>query len=91
MYKVIATKTFERRYKKLLALDSGLKSFFATALNQLEEAPRAGRASKKLVGVPHGDGAWRLRLGRYRLRYDISGKTVTLHTIALRKDIYQKK
>jgi hypothetical protein len=30
----------------------------------------------KLKGVRQGDGAYRLRLGRFRFRYDIAGRAV---------------
>jgi mRNA-degrading endonuclease RelE of RelBE toxin-antitoxin system len=43
---------------------------------------------KKLVGVEPGDGAWRIRSGVYRLRYDVAGTTVTLHSINHRRNAY---
>jgi hypothetical protein len=40
---------------------------------------------KKLEGVPPGQGQWRLSLGRWRFRYDISGHLVELHYCGLRR------
>lgn len=90
-YHIIASATFEKKYKKLLMRDGGMRELFAAALNQLEKDPRGSRATKKLVGVADGAGMWRIRMGVYRMRYDIDGSTVCLHTMALRKDIYRKK
>jgi len=41
---------------------------------------------KKLQGVPPGAGQYRLRLGRFRFRYDISGRDVILHYCGLRRE-----
>lgn len=41
---------------------------------------------KKLVGVPPGEGQWRLSLGRFRFRYDIYGNEIVLHYCGLRRE-----
>lgn len=41
---------------------------------------------KKLVGVPPGEGQWRLSLGRFRFRYDIYGNEVVLEYCDLRRE-----
>ena len=41
---------------------------------------------KKLKGVAAGAGAYRLALGRWRFRYDISGQVVELHYCGLRRE-----
>jgi hypothetical protein len=41
---------------------------------------------RKLVGVAEGEGQYRLRLGRWRLRYDIEGREVVLHYVGLRRE-----
>lgn len=88
-FQILVTPTFERRHRKLLAHDKDLDGFFRDALKKLEIYPQRGGQIKKLVGVTAGDGAWRMRLGVYRLRYDVYDETVVLHTISLRKDIYR--
>ena len=37
---------------------------------------------KKLEGKPDGEGRYRLSLGRWRFRYDITGRLVELSTTA---------
>jgi hypothetical protein len=41
---------------------------------------------KKLEAVPPGEGQYRLSLGRWRFRYDISGDLVELHYCGLRRE-----
>jgi mRNA-degrading endonuclease RelE of RelBE toxin-antitoxin system len=43
---------------------------------------------KKLTDVNPGEGQWRIRAGRYRLRYDIDGDTVILYSFRHRKEAY---
>ena len=40
---------------------------------------------KKLVGLPSDGGQWRIRWREYRLRYDISGAEVVMHSFRHRK------
>jgi len=39
-----------------------------------------------LEGVPLGEGQYRLRLGRWRFRYDIEGRQVWLRYCGLRRE-----
>jgi mRNA-degrading endonuclease RelE of RelBE toxin-antitoxin system len=41
---------------------------------------------RKLQGVPQGEGQYRLRLGRWRFRYDVLGNEVVLHYTGLRRE-----
>ena len=41
---------------------------------------------KKLEGVGHGEGQYRLALGRFRFRYDIDGQDVVLQYCGLRRE-----
>jgi mRNA-degrading endonuclease RelE of RelBE toxin-antitoxin system len=43
---------------------------------------------KKLRNVPVGEGQWRIRSGKYRLRYDIIGSDVILYSFKHRKEAY---
>jgi len=56
------------------------------ALEQLEANPARG---KKLAGVVIGQ--WRVRVGDYRIRYDIKGSEVLLYRVRDRKDIYRER
>ena len=62
------------------------------ALELLESDPYnlAGRANvRKLVNVPPGEGQLRLRLGDYRLRYDVMGDDVVVHSMRRRDESYR--
>lgn len=41
---------------------------------------------RKLQGIVEGEGQYRLRLGRWRFRYDILGDEVVLHYAGLRRE-----
>lgn len=41
---------------------------------------------RKLEAAPVGEGQWRLSLGRFRFRYDISGREVVLQYCGLRRE-----
>ena len=43
---------------------------------------------KKLKGVLQGEGQYRIRAGKYRLRYDIIGEDVILYSFKHRKEAY---
>jgi mRNA interferase RelE/StbE len=52
-------------------------------LEVLQENPQQG---SQLTNVPIGK--WRIRVGDYRIRYDIEGDQVLLYRVRHRKDIY---
>jgi mRNA-degrading endonuclease RelE of RelBE toxin-antitoxin system len=41
---------------------------------------------KKLTNVPAGEGQYRLRSGRFRFRYDVSGREAVLLYCGLRRE-----
>lgn len=43
---------------------------------------------KKLRGTARGEGQWRIRVGDYRLRYDIIGRDVVLYSFRHRREVY---
>ncbi len=45
---------------------------------------------KKLHDIRQGEGEWCLRIGIWRIRYDISGASVILHVIKPRPEAYRK-
>lgn len=85
-YKLIPSRSF---LKDLAKLPADVKPKVEEALLQLKNDPYKNRSIKKLTNVAVG--AYRLRIGDFRLRYDIYGKEVHLHIIRHRKDIYRKK
>lgn len=68
---------------------------YAEAIEILKADPanRTGRYRiKKLKGVSAGEGQWRLALGHFRFRYDISGAVVELVYCGLRReDTYRER
>jgi mRNA interferase RelE/StbE len=54
-------------------------------LEVLQENPQQG---SQLTNVPIGK--WRIRVGDYRIRYDIEGDQVLLYRVRHRKDIYRE-
>ena len=43
---------------------------------------------KKLNAVRPGEGQWRIRIGDYRIRYDVFGGDVVLYSFRHRKEAY---
>jgi mRNA-degrading endonuclease RelE of RelBE toxin-antitoxin system len=63
--------------------------FYVRALDILEQDPANVRRRHnvlKLKDIVRGDGQWRLRLGRFRFRYDIYEREVVLLYCGLRRE-----
>ncbi len=73
----------------MIKKDKHIISIYERAILVLETGPFDGVDVKKLVNVTFGEGQWRMRLGNYRVRYDIHDKNVVLHSIRDRKDSYR--
>jgi mRNA-degrading endonuclease RelE of RelBE toxin-antitoxin system len=88
-FSVRTTPHFDRLLKSLARRHSEVVERYAEALNILGTDPyNRGRRHDilKLQGVTFGDGQYRLRLGRWRFRYDISGREVVIHYCGLRRE-----
>jgi len=85
-YNLIPSKVFLKDLKKLPA---DVKPKVEKALLNIKKDPRSSKNIKKLTNVKVG--AWRMRIGNFRLRYDIVDKDIQLHIIRHRKDVYRKK
>jgi mRNA-degrading endonuclease RelE of RelBE toxin-antitoxin system len=75
-FRIVAPNSFSRSLKKLAGRRPEIVDLYQVALEALEADPSnltRRRHVKKLTGVAMGDGRWRIRLGNYRLRYDIDG------------------
>jgi addiction module RelE/StbE family toxin len=72
--------------KDLQRLDSALHRRILDALGKLRDTPYQVR---KLAGV--GVGKWRIRIGDYRVRYDIERNVVLLYRVRKREDIYRRR
>jgi len=88
-YRVQTSAHFDRLMKKLAPKHPDLVGRFEEALAVLSTDPHNITNKypiKKLGGVPPGEGQYRLRFGRFRFRYDVSGKDVMLHYCGLRRE-----
>lgn len=76
---------FHPEVRKLLAhLDAATHRRILEAIDTLKENPYRG---KKLQGVDVG--LWRLRVGDYRIRYDIAEDLVFILRIGHRREVYR--
>ena len=90
MFVVCATPSFERELKKAVSKNRKLLAVFENVVVTLSIDPFNSKKEhniKKLADVDYGK--WRLRLGDYRIRYDIGGSKVILHSIRNRRDAYK--
>lgn len=89
--RVLTTPAFEREFRKAAKGNVALLAALEELLGILQEDPhnRTGRHNiKKLAGLKPGDGQWRIRWRDYRLRYDIFGEEVVLHSFRHRREAY---
>jgi mRNA-degrading endonuclease RelE of RelBE toxin-antitoxin system len=81
---------FDRLLRHLTRRHPELGAMYAKALEILEVDPRNVTQThpiRKLEGVARDEGGqYRLRLGRFRFRYDIEGHTVVLYYSGLRRE-----
>ena len=90
-FRVLTTPAFEREFRAISKKDSTLIRAFEELIEILSNDPhnRSGRHKiKKLAGLSPGEGQWRVRWRDYRLRYDILGSQIVLHSFRHRKDAY---
>jgi|GEM_PF-673448 mRNA-degrading endonuclease RelE of RelBE toxin-antitoxin system len=88
-YSVLTTTHFDRLLKKLAPLHPELVERFEEAVATLALDPQNKSRKypiKKLKSVPAGEGQYRLRSGRFRFRYDITGNEVVLLYCGLRRE-----
>ncbi len=79
-FTLIPSKRFEDDFRRL---PKNAQGQVLKALERIRLDPHRGR---KLRGVDVG--AWRYRVGDYRVRYDIEGATIYLHVVRHRKEVY---
>lgn len=85
MYKVVLSREAERAYAKA---ETPLARKLARCFAQLENDPRSGNNVKRLTGPL--EGLYRYRVGDARVVYQIDDgrQTVSVVTIADRRDVY---
>lgn len=87
MFKVFVTPTFEKSFKKLK--NNFTDTDLLKVIKILESDPFNQSKKfniRKLKNIEPG--SWRIRIGEYRIRYDIIEDKVILHLVMHRKDIY---
>jgi len=84
MYRVIVLRSAEKDLKRL---SSEIRARVANALRSLAENPRPP-GSRKLAGT---DGDWRIRVGDYRIVYEIADeiRIVRINRVRHRSDVYR--
>jgi mRNA-degrading endonuclease RelE of RelBE toxin-antitoxin system len=90
-FRVLTTPAFEREFRAISKKDSAMVRALGELAAILGDDPhnRSGQHQiKKLAGLKPGEGQWRVRWRDYRLRYDIFGAEVVLHSFRHRKDAY---
>lgn len=88
-FRLLVTPRFERLFGKLAKRHPDLLEAYQNAISILQADPYNRiriHAIKKLVAVKPSEGQYRLRLGRWRFRYDIVGQDVVLHYCGLRRE-----
>ena len=88
-FSVHTTPHYERLLRKLLRRHPELLELQDQAREILSTDPYNSTRTyniKKLQGIPPGEGQYRLRLGRFRYRYDIFGREVWLFYCGLRRE-----
>jgi mRNA interferase RelE/StbE len=80
-YRLVISNSFRRDLRRL---DAQTHRRVLAVLEDLQENPYQG---SKLTNVALGQ--WRIRVGDYRVRYDIEGEEVFLYRVRHRRDIYR--
>jgi hypothetical protein len=88
-FDIRTTPRFDRLVHALHKRHTELAERYASAICILSADPyNRGRQHnvRKLEGVRHGEGQYRLSLGRWRFRYDIYGNVVVFFFCGLRRE-----
>jgi mRNA-degrading endonuclease RelE of RelBE toxin-antitoxin system len=91
-YRVLTTPSFEREFKKLIKKNPEIGKYLEQTVEILESDPQNVTRShdiKQLKDIKPGEGQFRIRKGEWRLRYDVSGRDVVLHSFRRRMEAYR--
>ena len=89
LFTIRAVPRFQRLYRSLLTKHPEFALLYTKALGILREDPynKSRRYPiKKLREVKQDEGQYRIRLQRFRIRYDIYGQEVLLQYCGLRRE-----
>jgi mRNA interferase RelE/StbE len=80
-YRLVIANRFRQDMRRL---DAQTPRRVLEALETLQDHPRQG------IRLTHVDiGQWRIRVGDWRVRYDIEGAQILLYRVRHRRDIYR--
>ncbi len=88
---LVTTPAFERDVRRHIRQSPDLIETLETVRTTLQRDPHNRTRKhniKKLTDVKRGEGQWRIRVGIYRLRYDIIGQEVILYSFRHRREAY---
>ena len=88
-FAVRTTSAFDREFRKLAKAHPDVVELFERAVDIMASDPHNRSRKhdiKNLEGVPPGEGQYRLRLRRFRFRYDIAARVVILVACGLRRE-----
>ena len=88
-FSVQTTAAFDREFRKLAKHHRDLIGHYRDTVIIPANDPYNRRREhniKKLEGVAPGEGQYRLRIQRFRFRYDIKDRLVTLAACSLRRE-----
>ena|SRR2546422_10867111 len=80
-FNIIPSKRFEDDFRELP------KKIQGQVLKDIDRIKNDPHHGQKLRGVEIGE--YRCRVGDYRIRYDIAGRTIYLHAVRHRKEVYR--
>jgi len=90
-FRVVVSPQFKRDSRKVVRRRPKLLDEVDEILTILAKDPYNTSRQfniKKLTSVSAGAGQWRIRFGDYRIRYDIFGQEVILHSFRIRTKAY---
>jgi mRNA-degrading endonuclease RelE of RelBE toxin-antitoxin system len=91
-YRIVASRGFEKDIRRIRKRSPNTLEALKGAVALLREDPFNRRGSvniSKLVDIPARQGQFRLRLGDWRLWYDVVGYDVVLHSMRPRRESYR--
>jgi mRNA-degrading endonuclease RelE of RelBE toxin-antitoxin system len=90
-FRLVSTSAFERDVRRRIRQSPDLMEALEAVRVILQRDPHNRTREhniRKLTDVKRGEGQWRIRVGVYRLRYDIIGREVILYSFRHRREVY---
>lgn len=94
-FSILPSSHYQRDVRRYSKKNPSLVSLLRNAQAILSQDPTNSSGQypiEKLTGVKPGEGQWRIRLGEYRMRYDVFSKAnqVVLYSFRHRRDVYKR-